>query len=190
MPFYYIKQLAKFALNNDILICFDEVQGGFGRTGRMFAYQHYDVVPDLICLGKGISSSVPLSAVIGRKDILDIPEVGAMSSTHSANPIACATGLGVLKEIDNLIERANRLGAILIPHLMDMDLKVKGWGLMCAIHTKDVETADKICFECFKKGLLLIKTHKPSVKIAPPLTIKDAALLEGLDVIEEVIKNL
>jgi 4-aminobutyrate aminotransferase-like enzyme len=192
-PKQYIQDLVKFAKDNNILVCFDEIQGGFGRTGKMFAYEHYDIDrPDLICLGKGISSSVPLSGVIGRKDIIDCVDVGSMSSTHSANPIACSAGLANLKYLKKhkLIERSEKLGNQMINFLRDyLKLNIEGHGLLCAIHTKTEKEADKIVMECFKKGLLLIRTHKTSVKIAPPLTITDEALTEGLEIIASVMKE-
>ena len=88
------------------------MQAGFARTGKAFGFQHYDVVPDLICCGKGMGNGYPLSGVIGKGDIMDLPEVGNMSSTHSANPMACAVGLAVIEEIEsgNLIEESNRKG--------------------------------------------------------------------------------
>ena len=99
----------KFAKKNNILITFDEMQSGFARTGKNFGYQHYEVVPDLICTGKGMGGGVPLSGVIGRAEIMDLPEVGNMSSTHSANPLVCSAGMAVLEEIENnnLVSQTN-----------------------------------------------------------------------------------
>lgn len=77
---------------NDILLCFDEMQSGFGRTGKRFGFQHYDVVPDLFACGKGMGGGLPLSGVIGKAEIMDLPDIGNMSSTHSANPLAAQQG--------------------------------------------------------------------------------------------------
>ena len=99
-PKGYIQTLIKICKKNDILVTFDEMQAGFSRTGKNFGFQHYGVTPDLICCGKGMGGGVPLSGVVGRKDILDLPEVGNMSSTNSANPISCSAGLAVLEEIE------------------------------------------------------------------------------------------
>ena len=114
-PKSYVKAAEKFCRDNDIILTFDEMQAGFGRTGRSFGYKHYDVMPDLICCGKGMGNGYPLSGVIGKSYIMDLPEVGNMSSTHSANPMACAVGLAVIEEIEsrNLIEESNRNGQIL-----------------------------------------------------------------------------
>lgn len=191
-PKQYIQDLIKWAKERGILICFDEIQGGFGRTGKMWAYEHYDIdKPDLICLGKGISSSVPLSGVIGKKDIIDCVDEGSMSSTHSANPISCSAGLANLKYLKNskLIKRSKELGTIMFNFFDKMNLKVEGHGLLCAIHTITPKDADEIVLECFKRGLLLIRTHRESIKIAPPLTISEEALIEGLEIIKKVIEE-
>ena len=79
---------------------FDEMQSGFGRTGKKFGYQHYGVNPDLICIGKAMGGGVPVSGVLGKSKIMDLPEVGNMSSTHSANPLVCAAGIAVIEEIE------------------------------------------------------------------------------------------
>jgi len=102
-PKDYIQALERFAKSKEILISFDEMQSGFTRTGKMYGYEHYDIEADLLCLGKGISNGVPLSAVIGSAEIMDLPDIGEMSSTHSANPISCAAGLATLDEIENKI---------------------------------------------------------------------------------------
>ena len=204
-PSDYIQELSKFAKEHNILICVDDIQGGFGRTGKLFAYQHYDIEPDIICCGKGISSSLPLSAVLGRKDVMDIPDVGSMSSTHSANPVCCAAGLAVLEELfdKNLIKESERKGKILHSRLNEIKEKypnrisyVLGKGLLAGVlfinpKTKkpDADFATKVCYKAMEKGLLLVHTGRESIKIGPPLTIPDNALDEGLEVFEEAIEE-
>jgi 4-aminobutyrate aminotransferase-like enzyme len=191
-PKQYIQDLVKWAKENDILVCFDEIQSGLGRTGKLWAWEHYEIEkPDLICFGKGISSSVPLSGVVGRADLLDLPEVGSMSSTHSANPISCATGLANLFELRdrNLIEEAERKGKIIENELHNTQYTINCKGLVAAILTATEEEATRIVWECFKKGLLTIWTHKNSIKLAPPLSIKDEALMEGLQIIKEILNG-
>ena len=99
LPYEYARKLEKFCKKYDIVSVYDEVQAGFGRSGKMFTYEHYDVTPDLIACGKGISSSLPLSAVIGRKDIMALYGPGSMTSTHSASPLPVAASLASLKVI-------------------------------------------------------------------------------------------
>ena len=140
-PKGYIKTLIKICKKNDILVTFDEMQAGFSRTGKNFGFQHYGVTPDLICCGKGMGGGVPLSGVVGRKDILDLPEVGNMSSTNSANPISCSAGLAVLEEIGQkkLTLASNIKGKILhrelnkISNLNKKIFKVYGKGLIAAL---------------------------------------------------------
>ncbi|MDB4158315.1 aminotransferase class III-fold pyridoxal phosphate-dependent enzyme [Gammaproteobacteria bacterium] len=200
-PKDFVQAAEKFCRDNDIVLTFDEMQAGFARTGKAFGYQHYDVVPDLICCGKGMGNGYPLSGVIGRGDIMDLPEVGNMSSTHSANPMACAVGLAVIEEIEsyNLIEESKRKGKILKDNLNQLKEKsngrishILGEGLISAILFKDPETgeadgliASKIAEKCYEKGVLVVHTGRESIKLGPPLTITDEALLEGLNVIVE-----
>ena len=95
----YIQDLCAWAKKKKILVCFDEIQGGFGRTGKLFAFEHYDVKPDLVCVGKGLGGGLPISAVLGPAKILDIPD--DLSSTHSANPLCCAAALSSLNYLDD-----------------------------------------------------------------------------------------
>lgn len=204
-PKDYVKAVEKFCKQNDIVLTFDEMQAGFARTGEAFGYQHYDVAPDLICCGKGMGNGYPLSGVIGRGDIMDLPEVGNMSSTHSANPMACAVGLAVLEEIESrkLIAESKRKGKILNNKLNQLKeisngriSHILGEGLISAILFQDPLTgepdgliASKIAEECYEKGLLLVHTGRESIKLGPPLTIPDEALIEAVDVLTEALKN-
>ena len=205
-PKEYIQAIEQLGKKYNILLAFDEMQSGFGRTGRKFGYQHYEVNPDLICCGKGMGGGVPLSGVIGRSELLDLPEVGNMSSTHSANPLVCAAGLAVLEELDkrNLVGEAERKGQLFFKSLEKIKSKyshnishVLGKGLIAAILFKDPSnddpdglTASKISEKCMQKGLLVVHTGRESIKLGPPLTISDEAMLEGLEVLEESIEEV
>ena len=205
-PKEYIQAIEQLGKKYNILLAFDEMQSGFGRTGRKFGYQHYEVNPDLICCGKGMGGGVPLSGVIGRSELLDLPEVGNMSSTHSANPLVCAAGLAVLEELDkrNLVGEAERKGQLFFKSLEKIKSKyshnishVLGKGLIAAILFKDPSNDDpdgliasKISEKCMQKGLLVVHTGRESIKLGPPLTISDEAMLEGLEVLEESIEEV
>jgi 4-aminobutyrate aminotransferase-like enzyme len=187
-------------------LAFDDIQGGFGRTGKLFAYQHYAVKPDLLCLGKAMSGSIPLSAVVGRRSIMDLPDIGSMSSTHSANPISCAAGLAMLEELEDreLVREAARKGKLLHKYLDGMKSRhtdrisyIFGNGLLAGIIFKDPGSGkpdglfpSKVCERAMQKGLLLVHTGRESIKIGPPLVISDGALLEGLKVLEESIDEI
>lgn len=205
-PVAYIKALVDFAKAYDCLVTFDEIQGGFGRTGKLFAYQHYDVESDLLCLGKALSGSLPLSAVIGSQRIMDLPEFGSMSSSHSANPLCCAAGLANLEAIEsgNLVEESAKKGKILHHKLNIFKEKysnrisyIFGKGLLAGIIFKHPKTGkpdglfpSQVCEKAMQKGLLLVHTGRESIKIGPPLTIPVEALEEGLDVIDESITEI
>ena len=205
MPKEYAKNLETFCKENDALLIMDEVQAGFGRTGKWFTFEHYDIKPDLIACGKGISSSLPISAVIGRSDVMNLYPPGSMTSTHSASPlpvVAAIENLKTLKE-EKLTENSHNLGKILKERILKIQDKHKAQigyitseGLVSGMqivkpNTKeaDKETAYKINERSFQKGLLMfapVGVGGMCIKIAPPLMITKEALEEGLDVLEEV----
>jgi 4-aminobutyrate aminotransferase-like enzyme len=201
-PPEFVQEVAAFAKENDLVLAFDEMQAGFGRTGKLFGYMHYGVEPDLLCCGKGASSGFPLAVVLGSTKIMDLPEIGSMSSTHSANPLACAAGLANLQALfeDGLIENARRLGEIFQSRLNELQTQypalircVPGKGLVAAVHfvapdgTLLVEICNRICEESMRRGLLVVHTGRESIKLAPPLCISEEALLEGLQVFGEAV---
>lgn len=208
-PQEFVQAAKKFCSDHDIVLTFDEMQSGFARTGKAFGYQHYGVEPDLICCGKGMGNGYPLSGVIGKAEIMDLPEIGNMSSTHSANPMACAVGLAVLEEIESgdLINESHRKGNLLKSKLNELKevsqgriSHVLGEGLISAILFQDPVTgtaddliASQISEKCYEKGLLVVHTGRESIKLGPPLTISDEALFEGIDIIiesfNEVVKT-
>jgi len=204
LPYEYAQNLQDFCKKHDIVMIFDEVQAGFGRTGRMFTFEHYDIVPDMIVCGKGISSSLPLSAVIGRSDIMNLYPPGSMTSTHSANPLSVAAAIASLKIIqgEKLVERSRQMGEILLPGLRKIQADhpkelgcVTGRGLVAGIQVvhpgsknPDAQTAMRINERCFQKGLLMfapVGVGGECIKIAPPLTIEEEALREGIAVLQE-----
>ena len=199
-PKKYVKLLSKICKQNEILLTFDEMQSGFGRTGKNFGFQHYGIIPDLICCGKGMGGGVALSGVVGRKNIMDLPEVGNMSSTNSANPLVCSAGLAVLEEIQDkkLTDKAKINGQLMHKKLLAIKKKhpnlfnVYGKGLIAAIifnkSQKNINKKLKLLVEkCMKDGLLLVYTGRESVKIGPPLTITKSAIIEGTQIIEKNI---
>jgi 4-aminobutyrate aminotransferase/(S)-3-amino-2-methylpropionate transaminase len=209
LPVEYAKKLEAFCKEHDIITIFDEVQSGFGRTGKMFCFEHYGITPDLIACGKGISSSLPISAVIGRKDIMSLYPPGSMTSTHSGSPLPVVAAVESLKIIkkEKLVENARKLGEILIPELDRIRSKysdvlgcLHGKGLVAGIQvvkkgTKvpDSDTALKINEKCFQKGLLMfapVGIAGECLKIAPPLNTTEEALREGIKVFEEACDEI
>lgn len=209
MPVEYAQRLEVFCRENDIITIFDEVQSGFGRTGKMFCYEHYGIKPDLIACGKGISSSLPLAAVIGRKDIMSLYPPGSMTSTHSGSPLPVVAAIENLKIIirEKLVDNASKMGEIMIPELQRIRNKfpdvlgcLQGKGLVAGIQvvkkgTKipDPDTALKINEKCFHKGLLMfapVGIAGECLKIAPPLVITEDALMESIGVFEEACDEI
>ncbi len=205
-PVDYVRQLADWCRQHQVVLIFDEVQAGFGRTGKFWAFEHYGVVPDLICCGKGISSSLPISAVIGREGIMDQFGPGSMTSTHTGNPVCCAAALANVRKLvrDELTANAARLEPVLLEGLEEIQRRhpdvvgrVSARGLVGGVQLvkpatrePDHDLAHNIIERCFHQGLLLfspVGAWGQTVKIAPPLTIPQDALEEGLEVLGRAV---
>lgn len=203
-PREYIEELNKFVKKNKSLLIFDEIQAGFYRTGKLFAFEHYKVKPDLVICGKGISGSLPLSAVLGKSKYINLDS--AYTSTHGGNPIACAASLGNLK----IFEKKNFKKDLKTKSII-MKNKITSWtklfpkrvklilgeGLIWGVFifdkngTKlDNSLTNKICEKAMEKGVFSICTGRGTLKLGPPLTIPKSALIEGLNVYEECLKKM
>ncbi|HID75949.1 MAG TPA: aspartate aminotransferase family protein [Planctomycetaceae bacterium] len=207
-PPEYMRKLRAWCEEHQALLVFDEIQAAFGRTGTFWGFEHYGVVPDLICCGKGITSGLPLSAVIGRPEIMDLYPPGSMTSTHTGNPLCCAAviaNLNVIQE-ENLVEHTRRMGEILQPGLRRVAERfpdhvgtVHGKGLVASLHIvrpggiqPDPELASRIVRRSVEKGLLMfapVGYAGASVKVSPPLVITEEPLRESIQVIEEAIEE-
>ncbi len=205
LPKEYMQKLRKFLDDNKALLIFDEVQAGFGRTGKMFCFEHYGVKADMITCGKGISSGLPLSAVIGHSKWMDVFAPGSMTSTHTGNPIVCAASLANLKYIQGkkLVQNAATLGKIMAERVKKLWKKypesighAASVGLVGSLqmvatpasNMPDHDTAFSIVKYAVEHGLLMfgpVGNGGGSVKLAPPLTITKEQLIEGLNVLEE-----
>jgi 4-aminobutyrate aminotransferase/(S)-3-amino-2-methylpropionate transaminase len=207
-PHDFVEGLRAICDREGIVFVCDEVQTGFGRTGRMFAIEHYGVEPDLITVAKSIASGLPLSAVLGKAEIMDAPGDNAVGGTYVGNPVAQAAALAVLDvfEEEGLVERAARIGETIrgrmsawrdrYPRIGD----VRGLGAMLAIElVADPETktpapdlASRIAEEAARRGLLLLKAglHSNCIRVLCPLVIADSELDEALDVWEEALESV
>lgn len=207
-PKEFVQALVEFAHKNNILVAFDEMQAGFGRTGKLFGYMHYGVEPDILCCGKGAASSLPLSLVLGSTEVMDLPDIGSMSSTHSASPMICAAGKANLESLleDGFIKNSEELGKKFHNELQKIKSKysdyissIQGVGLLAAVIFNDkngkplASLCDLISEYCLQRGLIVVHTGRESIKLAPPLCINEEAMLEGLNVfsgaIEDAIKK-
>ncbi len=208
MPKQYAKDLRKWCCKHGALLCFDEVQAGFGRCGTLWGFELYDVIPDLFCIGKGVSSSLPISAVIGTEDVMDLFGPNEMTSTHSGNPVCCAAALASVEVIkqEKLVENAAKVGLVLQKNLQQIKSEFSdvigfapGAGLVAGLlmvkkggKDPDYELAWNVVNLCFQKGLLMfapVGVGGGCVKIAPPLCISEEAVKEGCEVIREALKE-
>ena len=199
-PDDFYPKVAELCKEHGILFIADEIQTGFCRTGKMFAMEHWGVEPDLMTCAKSLAAGMPLSAVIGRAEIMDCVHPGGLGGTYGANPVACAAAHAVLDiiEEENLLETAQRLGNELTEKFIswknrfNMVGELRGIGAMrgLAIVEKDgtpaPEKAKQLSAFCFEKGLsiLVCGIHGNIIRVLMPLTIEDALLQKGLDIME------
>jgi len=195
-PVEYVRDLYKFARNNGALICFDEIQSGFYRMGELFGYMTYGdfLEPDLVATGKGISSCLPMSAVLGRADIIDVDMDANLSGTHAGNALCCAASLANLeflteeefqKELKQKVEYFEKRARILLEY--DSISKVNCKGMVAGIIFDSTGVANKVVEYCLLNGVLPVCTFRESIKLGPPLTITIDAIAEVFDVIEEFL---
>jgi 4-aminobutyrate aminotransferase len=203
-PPEFHKRLKALAQRHGILLIADEIQTGMGRTGKMFAMEHWGVEPDIICLAKGIASGMPLGAIIARDDIMDWPP-GSHASTFGGNPVSCAAALETIALLEEgLIVNAAHVGGYLMKRLRDLQTRheligdVRGKGLMIGIElvrdraTKEPAVAERnaIVQECFQKGLLLLGCGASSIRFSPPLVIDRADADIAVEILDEVLSAM
>lgn len=208
-PDEYARKLGKWCKANDVVLIMDEVQSGFGRTGKFYCWQWYDLVPDLICCGKGITSSLPLSAVIGRNDIMDLFPPRSMTSTHSGSPLPVAAALANLKVLlrEDLSGRAQQLSVRFGEALDTLSARHRtrigacyhrglvGGMLVVKPGTKEPDPGMALALNqaCYERGLLMfapVGIYGECIKICPPLTTPEDALEEGLYVLSEAMDEI
>ncbi|GBR75148.1 4-aminobutyrate--2-oxoglutarate transaminase [Acidiphilium acidophilum] len=192
-----------------ILLIADEVQTGFGRTGKMFGVEHMGVKPDLMTVAKSLAGGFPLSGVIGRAAIMDAPEPGGLGGTYAGNPLACAAALAVLDVIqdEGLIDRANLIGAAMTAHLKSIAGRndvvpisaIRGPGAMIAFdivqerggHTPDADQTKRVIAKAREAGLILLScgVNANTIRLLVPLTVRDDVLQEGLAALQSALIN-
>lgn len=204
-PSAFVRGLRRLCDEHGIVLVADEVQTGFGRTGRMFAMEHFDVEADLLVLAKSIAGGLPLSGVIGRAPIMDDSHQGSIGGTFIGNPVALAAATAVLDifEEERLVERAAALGEVIRARMLAWQARlpqigdVRGLGAMLALElvsdpvakTPAPELVEAVIDEALRRGLILLKAgvHGNCIRTLCPLTISDGELDEGLDVWEEAL---
>jgi ornithine--oxo-acid transaminase len=194
----FLRDLRKLCDDNNVLMIMDEVQSGLGRTGKMFAFQHENVMPDALILGKALGGGLlPVSAVVGTKEVMGLFIPGSHGSTFGGNPLACAVGLEALTvmEEENMVENSARLGDYMITQLRGMNSplirEVRGKGLWIGVDFDPKRvTARTVCEKMMEKGVLSKETHETVVRFAPPLTINRAQIDSALESVREVLREL
>jgi len=201
----YIKRLLEICKEYGILFVSDEVQQGFGRTGKWFAIEHFNIAPDIVVMGKSIASGMPLSAIVARDEIMQSLEAPAHLFTTAGNPVACQAAIATIEVIreEKLVENSQILGEYAKERLLDMKKKysligdVRGLGLSIGVdlvtdrNTKEKakNAAAKICYRCCEKGLILIFISGSVLRIQPPLVITKKELDKAIDLIDETIQE-
>ncbi|MFV8836156.1 4-aminobutyrate--2-oxoglutarate transaminase [Aquisalimonas sp. APHAB1-3] len=207
-PPTFLQALRELCNEHGIMLVFDEVQCGFGRTGRLFACEHSGVKPDLMTMAKSLADGMPLSAVVGRADAMDSSGPNSLGGTYSGNPLSCAAALAVLDVIEeeDILERSRALGVRLAKRFSEWEQafdcvdNARNLGSMAAFelvsdkarHTPDAELAGAICNRAREQGLILLPCglYGNSIRTLMPITIEDDVLEEGLTIIEAALRDL
>ena len=207
-PKKFIKAVEQFCKENDIVFIADEIQTGFGRTGKMFAGEHFDIEPDLITLSKSLAAGLPLSAVVGRKEMIDSPNPGELGGTYSGSPVACAAALEVINiiEDENLVEKAEDIGAKIETVLTELSEQydfvgeIRRLGAMVAVEiveSKESKAPDAAKTNAISKyandnGLLLLTAGINSnvIRFLTPLVITDDELEKGFAILKDSFKSV
>ena len=206
-PTEFLQELSKITQANGILLIADEIQSGFGRTGKMYAIEHSGVTPDMITFAKSVAGGVPLSGVTGRAEVMDAPAPGGLGGTYAGNPLACAAGLAVFEIFDeeNLLERGQAIGSRLMDAFCEYQRRypqigdVRGIGPMLAMEfVQDPQTkkpapelAGQIVDEARDRGLLLLKAglYANVIRVLVPLVATDYDIDEALNALEGALAH-
>jgi 4-aminobutyrate aminotransferase/(S)-3-amino-2-methylpropionate transaminase len=206
-PADFLRRLRALCDEHGILFIADEIQTGFGRTGKWFAIEHAGVEPDLITTAKSLAGGFPLAGVVGRAAIMDAPEPGGLGGTYAGNPVACAAALGVIEamESENLLEKSRKQGAAILRRLKAVKRHrtgrpigdIRGLGGMTAFelvtehggNEPDPAAAKALAADCLERGLIILTcgVFAETVRLLAPLTIQPGVLKEGLDILEAAL---
>jgi len=195
VPDGFLQEVRKLCNEKGIVLIFDEIQSGLGRTGKMWASQHWETTPDIMCLAKGIAGGVPMGATLVRPDILSSISKGEQSSTFGGNPLSCAAGIATIQALteDGLVENAVKMGNIFRDGLERLKEKhkiireVRGRGLMIGIEMKfDVKD---ILFDGIANNLLLLYSGKNILRLLPPLVISESDINKALETLDAILSK-
>ena len=190
-----LQQIRKICDQNNLVLIFDEIQTGLGRTGRMWAGEHWSTTPDIMCLAKGIAGGLPMGLTLCKPEILDAMKVGEHSSTFAGNPLSCSAGIATIESIieENLVENAAKIGNIFKHGLFQLKENhrivrdVRGLGLMLALELRfDVKD---VLFEGIKEGLLMLYSGRNIIRLLPPLVLDEAKVAKTLSIMDKLLTN-
>ena len=192
-PNGFLEQLRELCNEKGILLIIDEIQTGFGRTGRLFAFQHYGIVPDITCLAKGVAGGIPIGLTLAKNEIMSSLKVGEHSTTYGGNPIACAAAAATIDilEQENLPEKARAQGEYLVSKLNQLRddhaimREVRGLGLMIGVEMR-FEVLD-IILRSLERGVLMLDAGRNVLRFLPPLVITRAHIDRTIEILDEVI---
>ncbi len=188
----FLRELYQLAREKDILLIVDEVQTGIGRTGKLFAYQHFDIEPDIITLAKGLGGGVPIGAVIAKKDIANTFTAGSHGSTFGGNYLATVSAKTVLEEVlkDGFLEEVRGKGEFLKKLLSELGFKPRGLGLMIGITIPENIKAVDVMKLCLNEGLIVGVAGNNSLRFTPPLIIGKDEIKKGIQILKKVLTKL
>ena len=194
-PDGFLQEVRKLCNEKGVVLIFDEIQSGLGRTGKMWASQHWETIPDIMCLAKGIAGGVPMGATLVRPDILASINKGEQSSTFGGNPLSCAAGIATIQALteDGLVESATKMGKIFLEGLERLKEKhriireIRGKGLMIGVEMKfDVKD---ILFDGIANNLLLLYSGKNILRLLPPLVISESDINKALETLDVILSK-
>jgi 4-aminobutyrate aminotransferase len=191
----FLQGLRRICDEHGILLVADEIQSGAGRTGKMWAIEHWGVEPDILLTAKGIASGMTLGALVARAELLEAWGAGAHGSTYGGNPVACAAALATIELLEGgLVDNAAARGRQALPELARLRQRfpglvtdVRGKGLMLGIEFDTPEHAEEVQWEAFQLGLLVLECGKSSVRLSPALTVSEAEMTTGLRLFADAV---
>jgi len=192
-PDDFLQKIRKICDHNNLVLIFDEIQTGLGRTGKMWASEHWSTIPDIMCLAKGIAGGLPMGLTLSKPEILDAMKLGEHSSTFAGNPLSCSAGIATIDSIveENLVGNAVKVGNIFKNGLFELKENhrivrdVRGLGLMLALELRfDIKD---ILFEGIKEGLLMLYSGRNIIRLLPPLVIDEVKVLKTLDIMDNLL---
>ncbi|HSF01263.1 MAG TPA: aspartate aminotransferase family protein [Nitrososphaeraceae archaeon] len=188
-----LQQIRKICDQNNLVLIFDEIQTGLGRTGKMWAGEHWSTTADIMCLAKGIAGGLPMGLTLCKPEILDAMKLGEHSSTFAGNPLSCAAGIATIDSLveDNLVGNAAKIGNIFKNGLLELKENhrivrdVRGLGLMLALELRfDIKD---VLFEGIKEGLLMLYSGRNIIRLLPPLVLDEVKVLKTLDIMDKLL---